>query len=122
MKSVLIVEDAKDILILLNALLAGEGYDVNCASNGKEALDLLRASKTLPGVILLDLSMPVMDGYLFRKEQACDARLAGIPVIVMTAASDKQSKEAIRAANAVLKKPFPDTEIILETVAGFFRS
>lgn len=115
-KRVLIVEDAPDIQRLLTELLTGEGYGVEVARNGREALEVLRAAQDLPGVILLDLMMPVMDGYEFRKEQERDPRIADIPVIVMTADGDFQVKGLKVGAKMSLKKPFANLDMILSAV------
>ena len=82
---ILIVEDAIDIRQLLQQLFELEGYTVDVASNGMEALTLLQSQSELPRVILLDLMMPVMDGFQFRELQVKDPRLASIPVLLMTA-------------------------------------
>jgi CheY-like chemotaxis protein len=115
-RKILIVEDAKDIQMLLSGLLRAEGYEVDCAANGREALELLRAADPLPGVILLDLMMPDMDGYEFRREQEKDARIATIPIVAMTADGDVQVKALRIGAQAFLKKPFSNLELILSTV------
>src|SRR5262245_44669700 len=83
--SILVVDDQPAIREMFTALLEDEGYTVACAANGKDALDYLRQTKELPGLILLDLAMPVMTGYEFLREQRQDAMLASIPVILMTA-------------------------------------
>ena len=119
-KCVLIVEDSPDIQGLLVRLLMSEGYITECASNGREALDKLAAWSESPGVILLDLMMPDMDGYEFRQEQEKHAKTGGIPVVVMTADSDIQSKAMKLGARGYLKKPFLDVERILDTVGQFF--
>jgi CheY-like chemotaxis protein len=116
-KSVLIVEDAADIQYLLEALLRAEGYIVNSVNNGREALDLLNTSGKLPGLIILDLMMPVMDGYDFRREQEKNPKFAAIPVIVMTADGDYQAKSMRVGARGFLKKPFENLEEILGKVA-----
>ena len=68
----------------MEQLLRGAGYDAVGAPNGQAALDLLR-SGIRPRAILLDLMMPVMDGWAFRREQLRDPQLAHIPVIVLSA-------------------------------------
>jgi CheY-like chemotaxis protein len=81
---ILVVEDETDVREALAIFFETEGYDVLQAANGKEALALLGASPTVC-LILLDLFMPVMDGWAFRRAQLADARLAAIPVIVISA-------------------------------------
>ena len=83
-KSVLIIDDDAGIADALSLLLGQEGYEVRVASDGRMALDLLEAQPR-PQMILLDLSMPGMDGYAFlRRKQQSDA-LARIPTFVMSA-------------------------------------
>lgn len=99
---VLVVDDDPDIRIELTASLREIGCEVVCASNGEQALDHLRSGAPLPGLILLDLMMPIMDGNEFREHQRNDPLLATIPVVVVTA-----GREAMRApATAVVRKPF----------------
>jgi CheY-like chemotaxis protein len=81
---VLVVDDDQDIRDSLADLLADEGHQVRVASNGREALDVLRASPR-PCLILLDLMMPVMDGQEFLQEKDGDSLLCEIPVCVVTA-------------------------------------
>ncbi len=101
-------------------LLGLEGFQVSCASNGREGLELLESSPELPGLILLDLMMPEMDGYEFREAQLRDPRLAGIPVLIMTAGSDIELKAQSLGVHGYLQKPFADIETILGVVASFF--
>jgi CheY-like chemotaxis protein len=81
---VLLVEDDLDIAEAILDVLMDEGYEVAHATNGLEALDLLR-SEPQPAVILLDLMMPEMDGPQFRAAQLRDPRLSQIPVVVLSA-------------------------------------
>jgi CheY-like chemotaxis protein len=97
----MIVEDDFDVRELFADSLAEAGYVVETASNGQEALDLLRAGVPTPGVILLDLMMPVMDGWQLRDELAADPALAGIPVVMMTA-----SRNTGVLRGELLLKPF----------------
>ncbi len=120
-KSILIVEDAIDLQMLLARFLRRKGYHVDCARNGKDALDILSSSASLPGVILLDLMMPDMDGYEFRKAQEGDERIANIPVVVMTAAGDAQVQGISMGAKGYLKKPFSNLDLIVETIVPFFK-
>lgn len=121
-KRILIVEDAEDIQFLLTQLLEAEGYQVDYVANGQEAIEFLTSSEHLPGLILLDLMMPVMNGYQFREVQEKHAQIASIPVLLMTAGGDIQSKSIKAGAKGFLKKPFVDIPTILETVGRFFPS
>ena len=105
--SVLIVEDDRDVRLSLAEVLAEEGYRVAIAENGFEALCYLRTARA-PGVILLDLMMPVMDGWEFLAEKRRIPSLAGIPVVVLTAGGS--GKRPLEPAQVVerLKKPVPD--------------
>lgn len=116
-KHILIVEDSKDIQSLLAQLFEGEGYALSQAYNGQQALDMLRAMPEPPAMILLDLMMPVMDGFAFRHEQEKDPKLAIIPVAVMTADANIQSKSMKIGAAAYVKKPVSDIETLLEVTA-----
>jgi CheY-like chemotaxis protein len=104
-KRILIVEDAADIRFLLKSLFETEGFAVDQAANGQEALDVLHSADSLPALILLDLMMPVMDGYEFRIKQEAEPRLAGIPVVVMTADGDISARRSSIRAREYLKKP-----------------
>jgi CheY-like chemotaxis protein len=101
---------------MLGRFLELEGYQVEVASNGKQALERLTAQGIHPCVILLDLMMPVMDGWQFRREQVRDQHLANIPVIVVSAAGRERIAEI--DANAVLTKPV-DLEQLLERVTQY---
>jgi CheY-like chemotaxis protein len=83
---ILLVEDDPDIRELFAETLRQAGVEVATAENGFEALRLLRESSFVPSGILLDLMMPVMDGYAFLYERRKDPSLASIPVAVVTAA------------------------------------
>jgi CheY-like chemotaxis protein len=100
---ILIVEDDFDIREALTQILEEEGYVVRGASNGREALDV--ANDEVPKLILLDLMMPVMNGWQFRAEQLKDPRLASVPVIVISADPQVQPKAASLGAAGLLRKP-----------------
>jgi len=80
----MVVEDEAPARAGMEQLLRAAGYEAVGAPNGQEALDMLR-SGVRARVILLDLMMPVMDGWTFRREQLRDPQLAHIPVIVLSA-------------------------------------
>jgi len=84
-KSVMIVEDDLEARESLAAVLVSEGFSVIVAEHGRAALERLRAQPSAVCMILLDLFMPVMNGWAFRDEQVRDPALADIPVVVITA-------------------------------------
>jgi CheY-like chemotaxis protein len=103
---VLVVEDDVDILRAIVQVLEDEGIPVRAAENGREALAALRAhGAPHPRVILLDLMMPVMDGWAFRAEQLRDPTLADIPVIVITANGRAVEKAELVKGTIALRKP-----------------
>jgi signal transduction histidine kinase len=111
-RSLLVVEDDADIREALDGLLSMEGFRVTGCSNGREALDWLRASPK-PDLILLDLMMPIMDGWQFRVAQKDDPELATIPVLALSA--DSTAKAAAIDAEAYLKKPV-DYDTLIATI------
>jgi signal transduction histidine kinase len=111
-RSLLVVEDDADIREALDGLLSMEGFRVKGCSNGREALDWLRVAGK-PDLILLDLMMPVMDGWQFRVAQKDDPELATIPVLALSA--DATAKAAAIDADAYLKKPV-DYETLIDTI------
>jgi CheY-like chemotaxis protein len=102
-KLILIVEDDSDVARLLAEILEAEGYCTAVAANGREALNHLR-NNGHPDLILLDMMMPVMDGWQFREEQRKLPALDSIPVVTVTADGDARGKAAsIQAAGHVAK-------------------
>jgi CheY-like chemotaxis protein len=82
---VLVVEDDPAVRDTLSEILGEEGFPVAVAANGQEALTYLRLNTSaVPCLILLDLMMPVMDGWQFRREQQEDTALAAIPVVIVS--------------------------------------
>jgi CheY-like chemotaxis protein len=110
--TVFVVEDDVDTRDMMGRFLELEGFKVEVAANGKQALERLNAG-IHPCVILLDLMMPVMDGWQFRSQQIRDAALASIPVIVVSAAGKERIADI--EANAYLSKPV-DLEQLLAQV------
>jgi CheY-like chemotaxis protein len=108
---VLVVDDDESIREALSSILEDEGFNVRNASDGAEALRQL-AVAPLPGLIILDLMMPVMSGWEFRAAQKADATLASIPVCVITAANIATKPID---ADQVIRKPF-DYEKLLDIV------
>jgi len=105
----LLVEDDASIRLALGDMLEDEGFAVTTAINGREALDALRMS-TAPDIIVLDLMMPVMDGWEFRVEQRSDPALAGIPLLAMSA--DLSAKARAIAADGYIRKPIDFPEMV----------
>ena len=114
---VLVVDDDMGIRGVLTQLLQDEGHRVASAANGQEALERLAAQRP-PGVILLDLMMPVMNGWEVMNRRRDDERIASIPVIVISA--DGQVREKANAIGAVgyLTKPI-DLDRLLDTVERY---
>jgi CheY-like chemotaxis protein len=98
---ILVVDDDPDIRDSLREVLEDEGHQVTCLANGREALDYLKTANPRPCVILLDLMMPVMDGWQFRREQKADPDIADIPLVVITATGKRPV--LIDAAELVMK-------------------
>jgi len=101
--NILVVEDHADLRELLAVLLEGEGFTVQTATNGVEALKSLDRAR--PSLILLDLMMPVMSGDEFRERQLADPRYRNVPVICMTAAHDGRTRAERIQADEYFQKP-----------------
>ncbi len=106
---VFIVEDDPDTREMLGHFLRLEGYQVETAANGRQALEQLESGRGA-GVIVLDLMMPVMDGWQFRREQVRRAAIADIPVIVVSAAGRERLTQI--DADAYLSKPVDLDELL----------
>ncbi len=119
---VLIVDDSLEHQELLRIVLEGEGYCVHSALNGQEALDQLLTLEHLPDLILLDLMMPVMDGYAFRIRQLQTAGLADIPVVVMSASAFVEEQTRRLNALGFIKKPVDINELLRIVYAVFHGS
>jgi two-component system, OmpR family, alkaline phosphatase synthesis response regulator PhoP len=115
MPTVLVVEDERDIRDAMAEALSAEGYVVVVAADGQDAIHRLR-DKTSADVIVLDMMMPVMDGWQFLSAKAADPALARIPVIVTSAAPQKLP----RGADVLLGKPF-DLGRLLAEIASLTR-
>jgi CheY-like chemotaxis protein len=109
--TVLLVEDDETIRVSAAELLRDDGFTVLEATNGHDALTLLRTDDALPDVILLDLTMPVMDGFAFRSEQLADPRLSRIPVIIISATKDASSRQKLDVDEFVAK-PFDGSKLL----------
>lgn len=110
---ILVVDDEPMNLELAKTVLSGDGYEIKFAANGQEAIDKLTQTKV--DVILMDVMMPIMDGYEATKRIKNDERFCDIPLIIVTAANDKKSlKTGLDAgANEFLTKPYDIGELKL---------
>jgi DNA-binding response OmpR family regulator len=104
-RTVMIVEDDREIRISLKDILEDEGYNVLSASNGQEALEMLYTADSLPCFIILDLMMPVLDGIGFRKVQAINSQLSMIPTAIVSADGQLTKKAELAGVNDFIKKP-----------------
>ena len=112
MNPVLVVEDSADIREAIGSALESDGFEVELACKGKEALKVLKQRR--PFVILLDLMMPVMNGWEFLQLAKSDRSLADIPVIVCSAAKDQNLSDV-----EFMRKPL-DLSRLLYVVHRYF--
>jgi CheY-like chemotaxis protein len=117
---VMVVEDDGDIREALADVLSDNGYRTLMARDGAEALVVLRSGAERPAAIVLDLMMPVMDGWQFREEQMKHATLSRIPVVLLTAGSDVERKGHAMGASGALRKPV-QLAALLEAVEAALR-
>ena len=114
---VLVVDDDYAVLDAMKDILEDEGYEVSVAANGLEAFKEL-AQGPPPCVILLDLMMPVMNGWEFREKQLEDEGLAAIPTIIVTAHNKPEVNAAELKAATSIRKPIAPA-LLLETVGRY---
>jgi CheY-like chemotaxis protein len=117
-RRVLVVDDEEAIRDILSFALEQEGYQVVTAANGVEALEAL--GHGLPGLILLDMKMPVMDGWDFMREFRARHGHA-VPVVVLTAAPDARKRAEEIDAAGWLGKPF-DVDVLVQMVDQHFQT
>ena len=115
-KLILIIEDDREISDTIRDILIDEGYRVEIASNGQAALDHLGGTLPLPDVMLLDIMMPIMNGYDFRTIQLADPRLRDIPIIALSADGRIQEKSERLKVEHFVRKPV-ELDVLLELVA-----
>lgn len=118
MARIVVVDDDPDILNIVCMSLQAMGHDVDRATNGREAVDLVKSCR--PDVVLMDLMMPVLNGYEATSEIKADADTAAIPVLALTAKAMRGDEEKGRQAgvDAYITKPFRISQV-LEVVNGF---
>jgi CheY-like chemotaxis protein len=115
---VMLVEDDHDVREAIAEALGDAGFTVIEAENGADALTRLRVAERLPRVILLDLMMPVMDGRQFREVQRGDPRLAGIPIIVLSAHGNARDRASEMGIAEFLPKPIR-LDVLLQAVRRY---
>jgi DNA-binding response OmpR family regulator len=120
--NVLIVEDDADTREMLALMLATQGFHAVGAEDGLEALHLLRTVRhrapEIPCLVLLDLKMPRLGGGEFRRAQLGDPTVAGVPVAVMSGATDAEQRARALGAVATLTKPI-DMDVLLQVVKRY---
>lgn len=114
-RDVLIVDDEPDMADVIKAALEHEGYPCRVAANGRQALD--EVSAALPGLVLLDMLMPIMNGWETARVLR-DTYGPDLPIVVMTAAEHAGSRRDEAAADDVLAKPF-ELDELLRVIASF---
>jgi len=127
--TVMVVDDEPEIVTLLRFILEKEGYNVTEANNGLMALERLglepagAASQPMPDLMILDIMMPVMDGYVLNMRLQSEPKTRGIPILVLTAKGQKMRDLFEMAPNvaAYVQKPF-DPKMLRELIAGILAS
>ena len=128
MSSILVVDDEPEIVTLLSFVLEQDGHTVTSAGHGLEALERLgfqpgEPTRALPDLIVLDIMMPVMDGYQLNIRLQNEPRAKDIPILVLTAKGQKMRDLFEMAPNvaAYVQKPF-DPGMLRELIAGILAS
>ena len=115
---VLVIDDNEELCEVVGDYLSLKGHQVRCAVNGDDGLRSLTSSEPRPEVILLDLQMPVLDGWGFLIELHKNPGLADIPVVVMSAYPDAAERAIRLGAVAVVRKPV-EPQALLRIVDRF---
>ncbi len=128
MPVIMVVDDEPDIVTLLRFALELDGHEVSEAGNGAIALERLglepvKPELPLPDLIVLDIMMPVMDGYQLNMRLQTEARAKNIPILVLTAKGQKMRDLFEMAPNvaAYVQKPF-DPKMLRELITGILAS
>lgn len=108
---ILVVEDDRDIRDSLHEALEYRGYVVSDAVDGMDAIQQIRSATELPDLIVLDLMMPRMNGVQFREEMVKEERLKSVPVLVISADANAQTKAAAMGVDGYLPKPIKLREL-----------
>ncbi len=119
---IMLVEDDHAIRTDLSMLLEMEGFEVTSAENGAVAVDILKTSQKNPALIILDIMMPVMDGWQFREEQMKIETASSIPVVVMTADGRAADKAKQMKAQGFVQKPIHRIDAFLKTITQYLKA
>jgi len=111
-REILIIEDDSEIRNTMIDFLEDEGFVVRAAENGAQGISILQESETLPGLIFLDIMMPVMDGIEFRSTQLKDVNYSKIPTVIFSADGRVNQKVDTAGTVEVLKKPVELDDVI----------
>lgn len=111
-KTIMIVEDDLAIQESLKEVLESEGYKVDCATDGSIALQKLARSPELPSLILLDLMMPIVNGFEFRTQQLQNESLKNIPVVAMSADPRMVTEYRKLGSGKCLNKPIEVADLL----------
>ncbi|MGZ3691708.1 MAG: response regulator [Pseudobdellovibrio sp.] len=115
-KHILIVDDSADLQVLLLQLFKSVGYKISQAYDGRQALNFLETSNPQPSVVLLDIMMPEMDGIELKSAMNRDSKLAGIPVIWMSADAGSLNKARALGGVDFIQKPIRDLDGLISKV------
>jgi PAS domain S-box-containing protein len=110
--TILVVDDEQDVRTYLAELLAAQGYQVATAADGSEALAYLRKAAERPFLILLDLEMPVLDGWQFLTLRCEDPALAEIPVVLISGQSAAPATAALLGLSGYIQKPLAIAKLL----------
>ena len=119
-KKILIADDEEDVKVIVQLFLESKGYEIVTAFDGLDALDKIKEEK--PDLILLDIMMPILDGFEVCRKLKADPDTAGIPVVMLSASTHSESKQRGLDAGAVdyIIKPF-EPEHLEKVVSGYLK-
>ena len=116
-RTILVVEDDSDLRDAILDVLESAGFDVFTAGDGREAFQIL-GNLHEPALVLLDLKMPVMDGFEFRRQLLETPGVSEVPMVVLSGDPDSQREARTLASHGSLDKPFRE-EDLLRVVARY---
>lgn len=111
-KTVVLIEDERNIIEAIGFILSRDGWDVKTHSNGRDAVEAVRARR--PDLVILDVMLPDRNGFDILKDIRADAELGHIPVLMLTARGQDKDREMAERAGASLymTKPFSNAEVL----------